>query len=85
MFFPDGNKELGIEQLKTVANNAFYTRTEAQYFLMRILTEEQDDPVKLFASPSICIRLFRTMLTSTATTRASSTHAGATVKPKPKP
>ena len=36
MFFPDGNKELGIKQLKTVANNAFYTRTEAQYFLMRI-------------------------------------------------
>ncbi len=48
MFFPDGNKELGIKQLKTVANNAFYTRTEAQYFLMRILTEEQDDPREAF-------------------------------------
>ncbi|MGB3777950.1 MAG: tetratricopeptide repeat protein [Tunicatimonas sp.] len=48
MFFPDGNKELGIKQLKTVANNAFYTRTEAQYFLMRILTEEREDPREAF-------------------------------------
>ena len=48
MFFPDGNKELGIQQLKTVANNAFYTRTEAQYFLMRILTEEREDPREAF-------------------------------------
>lgn len=48
MFFPNGNKELGIKQLKTVANNAFYTRTEAQYFLMRILTEEREDPREAF-------------------------------------
>ena len=48
MFFPNGNKDLGIKQLKTVANNAFYTRTEAQYFLMRILTEEQSDPREAF-------------------------------------
>ena len=48
MFFPNGDKELGIKQLKTVANNAFYTRTEAQYFLMRILTEEQNDPREAF-------------------------------------
>jgi len=44
MFFPDGDKKLGIEQLKTVANNAFYTRPEAQFFLMRILTSEGSDP-----------------------------------------
>ncbi len=48
MFFPNGNKELGIKQLKTVANNAFYTRTEAQYFLMRILSEEGSDPREAF-------------------------------------
>ena len=48
VFFPDGNKNLGIKQLKTVANNAFYTRTEAQYFLMRILSEEQNDPREAF-------------------------------------
>ena len=41
MFFPDGDKQLGIKQLKQVANNAFYTRTEAQYFLMRILTLDE--------------------------------------------
>ncbi len=43
MFFPDGDKKLGLQQLRTVANNAFYTRTEAQYFLMRILYEENED------------------------------------------
>lgn len=35
-FFDDGDKKLGVEQLTKVAQNAFYTRTEAQYFLMRI-------------------------------------------------
>ncbi|MBC7920181.1 MAG: tetratricopeptide repeat protein [Ferruginibacter sp.] len=39
-FLSDGDKALGIKQLQTVANNAFYTRTEAQYFLMRIYSEE---------------------------------------------
>lgn len=48
VFFPNGDKNLGIKQLKTVANNAFYTRTEAQYFLMRILSEEQNDPREAF-------------------------------------
>jgi tetratricopeptide (TPR) repeat protein len=44
MFFPDGDKQLGVEQLKEVANNAFYTRTEAQYFLMRILALDEKKP-----------------------------------------
>lgn len=35
-FFPKGDKELGIQQLEEVATNAFYTRVEAIYFLMRI-------------------------------------------------
>lgn len=48
MFFPDGDKDLGIQQLKTVANNAFYTRTEAQFFLMRILTSEGTQPAEAF-------------------------------------
>jgi hypothetical protein len=43
MFFPDGNKELGIKQLKEVSYNAFYTRTEAQFFLVRIYTVEEDN------------------------------------------
>ncbi|MEL7147158.1 MAG: tetratricopeptide repeat protein [Bacteroidota bacterium] len=42
-FFPKGDKDLGIQQLKTVATNAFYTRTEAQFFLMRILSNERQD------------------------------------------
>ena len=35
-FFPKGDKELGVQQLEEVATNAFYTRVEAVYFLMRI-------------------------------------------------
>ncbi len=42
-FFPDGDKEKGIKQLKYVANNAFYTRTEAQHFLLGILSSENGD------------------------------------------
>ncbi|HSZ72942.1 MAG TPA: hypothetical protein VK750_09715 [Cytophagaceae bacterium] len=41
-FFPKGDKTLGIKQLKEVAYNAFYTRTEAQYFLMRIYYNEEN-------------------------------------------
>jgi len=43
MFFPKGEKELGIKQLEQVASNAFYTRVEAQYFLMRIKAYEEKD------------------------------------------
>ena len=46
VFFKKGDKELGIKQLQEVANNAFYTRTEAQFFLMRILALEQQDLIK---------------------------------------
>jgi hypothetical protein len=48
MFFPEGDKDLGVKQLKNVANNAFYTRTEAQFFLMRILTAEGSDPSEAY-------------------------------------
>lgn len=43
--FPKGDKEKGIEQLKEVARNAFYSRTEAQYYLMRLLAQEENDIV----------------------------------------
>ena len=43
MFFPKGDKELGIQQMEDVAANAFYTRVEAIYFLMRIKAFEQKD------------------------------------------
>ncbi|CAN5133942.1 hypothetical protein BH23BAC1_BH23BAC1_00360 [soil metagenome] len=45
MFFSKGDKNLGIQQLREVANNAFYTRTEAQNFLMRIMAIEENDPL----------------------------------------
>lgn len=43
ILFDKGDKELGLEQLREVAHNAFYTRTEAQYWLMRILATEEND------------------------------------------
>lgn len=42
-FFPKGDKELGLKQLRQVSYNAFYTRTEAQVFLMRILNNYEND------------------------------------------
>ncbi len=45
-FFPKGDKQLGIEQLKEVSYNAFYTRTEAMVFLMRILGGYEGQPKK---------------------------------------
>ena len=39
-FFKKGDKQKGIEQLQTVSRNAFYARTEAQIFLMKIYTQE---------------------------------------------
>jgi tetratricopeptide (TPR) repeat protein len=35
-FFPKGDKKLGLKQLQEVSYNAFYTRTEAMVWLMRI-------------------------------------------------
>ncbi|WP_255518094.1 lipopolysaccharide assembly protein LapB [Fulvivirga sp. M361] len=43
LFFPKGDKDLGIKQLKEVSFNAFYTRTEAMVFLMRILNSYEND------------------------------------------
>ena len=40
-FFPKGDKELGAQQMERVSRNAFYTRVEAIYFLMRIRVEEK--------------------------------------------
>ncbi|WP_420385246.1 tetratricopeptide repeat protein [Roseivirga sp.] len=42
-FFPKGDKELGLKQLDEVSKNAFYTRIEAIYFLMRIKAFERDE------------------------------------------
>ena len=43
LFFPKGDKKVGIQQLRSVANNGFYTATEARSFLMRILKNEENN------------------------------------------
>ena len=43
LFFPKGNKQLGLQQLKAVADNGFYTSAEAKFFLMRILFHEENN------------------------------------------
>jgi len=42
LFFPKGNRELGLQQLTTVANTAVYTGPEAQVFHLRILNSPQE-------------------------------------------
>lgn len=39
-FFKKGDKDLGLKQLQEVSTHAFYTRTEAQFFLMRLYANE---------------------------------------------
>ena len=46
LLFDKGDKELGIQQLETVIKEAFYTKVEAQYFLMRIYSMEESKPLK---------------------------------------
>lgn len=46
--FPKGDKALGLKQLKEVSYNAFYTRTEAMIWLMRILNSYENDQPRAF-------------------------------------
>ncbi|TAF63265.1 MAG: tol-pal system protein YbgF [Cytophagales bacterium] len=46
--FKKGDKTLGLEQLKNAALNAFYTQTEAQYFLTEIYRNEENKPQEAF-------------------------------------
>jgi hypothetical protein len=47
--FPKGDKNLGLKQLEDVAQNAFYARVEAQYFLFRLYGSEEKQPYKALA------------------------------------
>lgn len=50
LFFPNGDQTKGIDQLKEVSQNAFYTRTEAQYELARLYLDSvstYDDAMEL--------------------------------------
>ncbi|MHA6247046.1 tetratricopeptide repeat protein [Pontibacter sp. CAU 1760] len=42
LFFPDGDKRLGLKQLAYVANTGFYTGTESKFFLMKIYANEEN-------------------------------------------
>jgi hypothetical protein len=54
LFFPKGDKKLGLEQLRNVATNGFYTSVEAKVFLMRILhNEEHQTPAAMPIAQSL--------------------------------
>ncbi|MBC6697807.1 tol-pal system protein YbgF [Hymenobacter sp. BT190] len=44
LLFPKGSKQLGLQQLQSVADNGFYVGPEAKVFLMRILNNEENNP-----------------------------------------
>ncbi|WP_019946568.1 tetratricopeptide repeat protein [Hymenobacter aerophilus] len=46
LFFPKGNKQLGLQQLRNVAVNGFYTGPEAKVFLMKILQNQENKPAE---------------------------------------
>ena len=48
IFFKKGDKKLGLDQLTEVSYNAFYTRTEAMVWLMRILNSYENNPTRAF-------------------------------------
>ncbi len=55
IFFPKGDKQLGIKQMEEVSLNAFYTRIEAIYFLMRIKAFEEK---KVFEALRLAERIY---------------------------
>jgi hypothetical protein len=42
LLFPKGNRQLGLQQIKSVADNGFYAGPEAKFFLMKILGSERE-------------------------------------------
>lgn len=48
-FFRKGDKALGLQELKEVSYNAFYTRTEAMVWLMRISNSYENDQVRAYS------------------------------------
>lgn len=47
-FFKKGDKQLGLDQLTEVSYNAFYTRTEAMVWLMRILNSYENKAARAY-------------------------------------
>jgi tetratricopeptide (TPR) repeat protein len=48
LFFPDGDKQKGLTELKQVADNGFYTGMEAKFFLMKILANEENNQMAAY-------------------------------------
>ena len=44
IFFPSGDKERGIKELKNTAQNGKYTKYEARYFLMTLYYNYENNP-----------------------------------------
>jgi hypothetical protein len=57
-FFPKGDKKLGLEQLKEVSYNAFYTRTEAMVWLMRISNSYENNQAEAYRVSEYLFRTF---------------------------
>ncbi|UOG74078.1 tol-pal system protein YbgF [Hymenobacter tibetensis] len=43
LLFPKGNRQLGMQQIKNVADNGMYAGPEAKFFLMKILGSEREN------------------------------------------
>nr|WP_246558882.1 tol-pal system protein YbgF [Hymenobacter piscis] len=43
LFFPKGNRTLGLQQLRSTSENGFYTGAEASFFLMKILASPKEN------------------------------------------
>lgn len=57
-FFPKGDKALGLKQLKEVSYNAFYTRTEAMVWLMRISNSYENNQAEAYRISEYLYRTF---------------------------
>ncbi len=58
LFFPDGDKKKGIEQLNNTAQNGKYAKYEAQYFLMTLYYNFENNPFKADEYAQILIKEF---------------------------
>ncbi len=58
LFFPDGDKKKGLEQLNNTAQNGKYAKYEAQYFLMTLNYTYENNPFKADEYAEMLIKEF---------------------------
>lgn len=46
LFFPKGNSQLGLAELRSASQHAFYAKTEAYCFLVQILANSREQQAK---------------------------------------